>query len=178
MSTETTKEKETPITEETQKEPSKETPQTTTEGGEANAGTEGASEEAATASAEGEAEEDSELAVLRQQVSQWEKEETAGDDKKEGEKGSQTSSDADLRSVYVGNVDYSVTEAELIELFSSCGAVARATILKDKYTGGPKVSSHQFHPYIMTLPLFIGHNSCCLPLFTLILLLYFLSLLS
>eukprot|EP01006_Ploeotia_vitrea_P035972 TRINITY_DN65950_c9_g4_i1.p1 TRINITY_DN65950_c9_g4~~TRINITY_DN65950_c9_g4_i1.p1 ORF type:complete len:217 (+),score=130.38 TRINITY_DN65950_c9_g4_i1:34-684(+) len=46
--------------------------------------------------------------------------------------------DVDSRSVYVGNVDYSTTPTELNEFFSSCGAVARVTILCDKYTGHPK----------------------------------------
>jgi polyadenylate-binding protein 2 len=46
--------------------------------------------------------------------------------------------DTDSRSVYVGNVDYSVTPEELQSFFSSCGSVSRITILCDKFTGHPK----------------------------------------
>lgn len=44
----------------------------------------------------------------------------------------------DKRSIYVGQVDYSVTEEELKKLFEACGPVNRCTILKDKYSGQPK----------------------------------------
>ncbi|XP_041917259.1 embryonic polyadenylate-binding protein 2 [Alosa sapidissima] len=46
--------------------------------------------------------------------------------------------DADNRSVYVGNVDYSATAAELKVYFSGCGSVNRVTILCDRVTGHPK----------------------------------------
>ncbi|KJH51809.1 hypothetical protein DICVIV_02000 [Dictyocaulus viviparus] len=46
--------------------------------------------------------------------------------------------EADSRSVYIGNVDYSVTAEELEKHFHGCGSVARVTILCDKYTGHPK----------------------------------------
>merc|ERR1719233_1893913 len=46
--------------------------------------------------------------------------------------------DADLASIYVGNVDYSTKPEELQIFFSSCGAVQRVTILTDKWTGHPK----------------------------------------
>ena len=46
--------------------------------------------------------------------------------------------DQDSRSVHVSQVDYSVTEEELKKLFEACGAVNRATILKDKFSGNPK----------------------------------------
>ena len=46
--------------------------------------------------------------------------------------------DADARSVYVGNVDFSATPEELQEHFQSCGNILRITILCDKYTGRPK----------------------------------------
>uniref|UniRef100_A0A7S0J6Y5 RRM domain-containing protein n=2 Tax=Calcidiscus leptoporus TaxID=127549 RepID=A0A7S0J6Y5_9EUKA len=42
-------------------------------------------------------------------------------------------SEADARSVYVGNVDYSSTPEELQELFAPCGTVNRITILCDKF---------------------------------------------
>lgn len=48
------------------------------------------------------------------------------------------SADQDSRSIHVSQVDYSVTEEELKKLFEACGAVNRATILKDKFTGNPK----------------------------------------
>jgi len=46
--------------------------------------------------------------------------------------------EADVRSVYVGNVDYSTKPEELCKLFASCGEVERVTILCDKWTGQPK----------------------------------------
>merc|ERR1712066_588673 len=46
--------------------------------------------------------------------------------------------EADLRSVYVGQVDYGSTPEELQEHFKSCGQINRITILVDKYTGCPK----------------------------------------
>ncbi|CAJ0593973.1 unnamed protein product [Cylicocyclus nassatus] len=46
--------------------------------------------------------------------------------------------EADSRSVYIGNVDYSVTAEELEKHFHGCGSVARVTILCDKFTGHPK----------------------------------------
>jgi len=46
--------------------------------------------------------------------------------------------DADLASIYVGNVDYSTRPEELQAFFSSCGAVQRVTIMTNKFTGQPK----------------------------------------
>ncbi|CAF3276056.1 unnamed protein product [Rotaria socialis] len=46
--------------------------------------------------------------------------------------------DADQRSVYVGNVDYSATAQELENHFHGCGSIHRVTILCDKFTGQPK----------------------------------------
>merc|ERR1719424_1211690 len=46
--------------------------------------------------------------------------------------------EADSRSVYVGNVDYSTTIEELKEFFQSCGPVTRVTICTDKWTQQPK----------------------------------------
>jgi polyadenylate-binding protein 2 len=40
---------------------------------------------------------------------------------------------ADGRSIYVGQVDYSATPEELQEHFASCGTVNRVTILCDQY---------------------------------------------
>lgn len=46
--------------------------------------------------------------------------------------------EADARSIYVGQVDYGITAAELETHFRGCGAVNRVTILCDKFTGHPK----------------------------------------
>lgn len=46
--------------------------------------------------------------------------------------------EADARSVYVGNVDYSATAEELVQHFHGVGSVNRVTILCDKFTGHPK----------------------------------------
>ena len=46
--------------------------------------------------------------------------------------------DVDARSVFVGNVDYAVTAAELQSHFASCGTILRVTILCDKISGHPK----------------------------------------
>ncbi|KOO31131.1 polyadenylate-binding protein 2-like protein [Chrysochromulina tobinii] len=45
--------------------------------------------------------------------------------------------EADARSVYVGQVDYSATPEELQEHFASCGTVNRVTIICDRF-GNPK----------------------------------------
>jgi len=46
--------------------------------------------------------------------------------------------EADVASIYVGNVDYTAKPQELQTFFSSCGAVQRVTILTNKLTGHPK----------------------------------------
>lgn len=46
--------------------------------------------------------------------------------------------DADGRSIYVGNVDYSATAQELEAHFHGCGSINRVTILCDKFSGHPK----------------------------------------
>ncbi|CAF0904622.1 unnamed protein product [Brachionus calyciflorus] len=46
--------------------------------------------------------------------------------------------EADARSIYVGNVDYSATAQELEAHFHGCGSINRVTILCDKFTGHPK----------------------------------------
>lgn len=55
---------------------------------------------------------------------------------------SEDKGEIDARSVYVGNVDYSATAAELEQHFHGCGAVNRVTILCDKFTGHPKGFSY------------------------------------
>ena len=44
----------------------------------------------------------------------------------------------DIRSIYVGNVDYTATADDLERHFHGCGSVNRVTILTDKYSGHPK----------------------------------------
>ena len=44
----------------------------------------------------------------------------------------------DMRSIYVGNVDYSSSPEEIQAHFQSCGTINRVTILCDKHTGKPK----------------------------------------
>ena len=46
--------------------------------------------------------------------------------------------EADARSVYIGNVDYSCTPEDLQTHFEACGPVNRITILCDRHTGHPK----------------------------------------
>ncbi|KAI1270766.1 hypothetical protein F5Y18DRAFT_21382 [Xylariaceae sp. FL1019] len=46
--------------------------------------------------------------------------------------------DVDSRSIFVGNVDYSVSPEEIQAHFQSCGSINRVTILLDKFTGNPK----------------------------------------
>lgn len=42
------------------------------------------------------------------------------------------------KKLYVGNLSYDVTEDELHQLFSQCGQVSHARIVKDKDTGRSK----------------------------------------
>ncbi|KAI2625926.1 hypothetical protein GGR54DRAFT_637699 [Hypoxylon sp. NC1633] len=51
---------------------------------------------------------------------------------------SEDKSDVDSRSIFVGNVDYSVSPEEIQAHFQSCGSINRVTILLDKFTGQPK----------------------------------------
>jgi RNA recognition motif-containing protein len=41
-------------------------------------------------------------------------------------------------NIYVGNMSYDVTEADLQAAFEAFGAVASVTIIKDQYSGQPK----------------------------------------
>ena len=49
-----------------------------------------------------------------------------------------SSEEADKKSIYIKNVDFSTTPEELEEHFKKCGDINRITILCDKYTGVPK----------------------------------------
>ncbi|KAI1402935.1 hypothetical protein F4819DRAFT_255987 [Hypoxylon fuscum] len=55
-----------------------------------------------------------------------------------GQESSDDRSDVDNRSIFVGNVDYSVSPEEIQAHFQSCGSINRVTILLDKFTGQPK----------------------------------------
>lgn len=46
--------------------------------------------------------------------------------------------DVDMRSIFVGNVDYSASPEEIQSHFQSCGSINRVTILLDKFSGQPK----------------------------------------
>ncbi|KAJ2777305.1 hypothetical protein GGI15_004548 [Coemansia interrupta] len=88
---------------------------------------------------------DPELAELKKQMEEMEKEaqrlrelgESLSKGAKEGAEGA-GDDDVDARSIYVGNVDYATTPEELQEQFKGSGAINRVTILCDKYTGQPK----------------------------------------
>jgi RNA recognition motif-containing protein len=43
-----------------------------------------------------------------------------------------------LKNIYVGNLPFSTTEAELQELFESHGAVSRVNLVMDRETGRPR----------------------------------------
>ncbi|XP_024356763.1 polyadenylate-binding protein 1 isoform X1 [Physcomitrium patens] len=78
-----------------------------------------------------------EAAALRDMQAKVEKEMGAVQDSV-GKDGSATNrEEADARSVFVGNVDYSCTPEEVQQHFQSCGTVNRVTILTDKF-GQPK----------------------------------------
>ncbi|ESO13081.1 hypothetical protein HELRODRAFT_63079 [Helobdella robusta] len=49
-----------------------------------------------------------------------------------------SAAEIDAKSIWVGNVDYGTSVYELEEHFKNCGAIVRATILHDKYSGKPK----------------------------------------
>ena len=42
------------------------------------------------------------------------------------------------KKLYVGNLDYGVTEDQLTELFSKAGTVVSVTVIKDRYSGRSK----------------------------------------
>ena len=42
------------------------------------------------------------------------------------------------KKLFVGNIDWNVTEEELSALFAKYGTVEEATIIKDKFSGRPK----------------------------------------
>ena len=43
-----------------------------------------------------------------------------------------------MMNIYVGNLAYSVTDADLSQAFSAYGTVANASVIKDKFSGQSK----------------------------------------
>lgn len=78
-----------------------------------------------------------EAAALRDMQAKVEKEMGVVQDPASAAAQQQNKEEADARSVYVGNVDYSCTPEEVQQHFQSCGTVNRVTILTDKF-GQPK----------------------------------------
>ncbi|KAF3788432.1 Polyadenylate-binding protein 2 [Nymphaea thermarum] len=78
-----------------------------------------------------------EAAALREMQAKVEKEMGAVQDPASAAAAQAGKEEADSRSVFVGNVDYSCTPEEVQQHFQSCGTVNRVTILTDKF-GQPK----------------------------------------
>uniref|UniRef100_A0A0D6R4N6 RRM domain-containing protein n=1 Tax=Araucaria cunninghamii TaxID=56994 RepID=A0A0D6R4N6_ARACU len=78
-----------------------------------------------------------EAAALRDMQAKVEKEMGAVPDPASAAAAQASKEEADARSVFVGNVDYSCTPEEVQQHFQSCGTVNRVTILTDKF-GQPK----------------------------------------
>ncbi|XP_011626598.1 polyadenylate-binding protein 2 isoform X2 [Amborella trichopoda] len=78
-----------------------------------------------------------EAAALREMQAKVEKEMGAVQDPASVAAAQASREEADNRSVFVGNVDYSCTPEEVQQHFQSCGTVNRVTILTDKF-GQPK----------------------------------------
>ncbi|KAF3008062.1 hypothetical protein G7054_g6589 [Neopestalotiopsis clavispora] len=94
--------------------------------------------------ASGDNNEEEEISAMKRRVAEMEKEaaklremqaslETQGNDLQQEDK-----NDVDSRSIFVGNVDYSVSPEEIQAHFQECGSINRVTILLDKFTGQPK----------------------------------------
>ncbi|KAJ8902474.1 hypothetical protein NDN08_006878 [Rhodosorus marinus] len=118
--------------------------QATGAGGENGAVAEGAGVEGGVDPAE-EEDLDAALEDVKKKLKEWEEDEAAKLDDiqeasaQEGSAGATVQqSDLDSRSIYVGNVDYSATPAELQAHFQDCGQINRITILCNKATGQPK----------------------------------------
>lgn len=115
-------------------------------------------DDAAAAAAQSEADADYEIEQMKRRVAEMEEEAkkieamhkavdattskmnadgAAGDGEKSGGRPA-SGPEVDARSIYVAGVDYKVTPQELTELFNSCGAINRVTIVCDKYTGRSK----------------------------------------
>ncbi|XP_039053434.1 polyadenylate-binding protein 2-like isoform X1 [Hibiscus syriacus] len=78
-----------------------------------------------------------EAAALREMQAKVEKEMGAVQDPASAAANQASKEEADSRSIFVGNVDYTCTPEEVQQHFQSCGTVNRVTILTEKY-GQPK----------------------------------------
>ncbi|KIY67350.1 hypothetical protein CYLTODRAFT_437062 [Cylindrobasidium torrendii FP15055 ss-10] len=85
---------------------------------------------------------EAEAAKLREMQAEVERQsEAAQEGSASGDTETQSAEDqnaTDIRSVYVGNVDYNATPEEIQGHFQACGVINRVTILCDKFTGHPK----------------------------------------
>jgi polyadenylate-binding protein 2 len=94
-----------------------------------------------------------EAAALRDMQAKVEKEMSAVQDPAGGAAALANKEEADARSVFVGNVDYSCTPEEVQQHFQSCGTVNRVTILTDKF-GQPK-GSEVLNPSNIFIPVYV-----------------------
>ncbi|PSS32457.1 Polyadenylate-binding protein [Actinidia chinensis var. chinensis] len=78
-----------------------------------------------------------EAGALREMQAKVEREMGSVQDTSSGSATQAEKEEVDLRSIYVGNVDYACTPEEVQQHFQSCGTVNRVTILTDKF-GQPK----------------------------------------
>ncbi|KAG5529489.1 hypothetical protein RHGRI_030021 [Rhododendron griersonianum] len=78
-----------------------------------------------------------EAAALREMQAKVEKEMGAVQDPAGAAASQASREEVDVRSIFVGNVDYACTPEEVQQHFQSCGTVNRVTILTDKF-GQPK----------------------------------------
>lgn len=86
-----------------------------------------------------------EIAAMKARVAEMEAEaaklrelQASLEEKERNEDVTDDKNDIDSRSIFVGNVDYSVSPEEIQAHFQSCGSINRVTILLDKFTGQPK----------------------------------------
>ena len=86
-----------------------------------------------------------EIAAMKRRVAEMEAEaaklrelQASLEEKERNQDVADDKNDIDSRSIFVGNVDYSVSPEEIQAHFQSCGSINRVTILLDKFTGQPK----------------------------------------
>lgn len=86
-----------------------------------------------------------EIAAMKRRVAEMEAEaaklrelQASLEEKERNQDVTDDKNDIDSRSIFVGNVDYSVSPEEIQAHFQSAGAINRVTILLDKFTGQPK----------------------------------------
>jgi len=86
-----------------------------------------------------------EIAAMKRRVAEMEAEaaklrelQASLEEKERNQDVTDDKNDIDSRSIFVGNVDYSVSPEEIQAHFQSAGSINRVTILLDKFTGQPK----------------------------------------